>query len=402
MGAALLKRRASRCFLFRALLTSQSYALLFRLDGCQPFEINKSLIRGSSSPIFQKHPCRLMHEDASPRHVLQVVAHAVAGIVPETKKTQGPGEPLSRVARKQLKWEKMMKDIEVSGSAVEILSSLKKDGKISRSDVLGTVLRLRQLNKWPMVLEVRLYIKLSVTCMLLPGSEEICTNLSRTLPARITSLKKYSSDIELTSFSAMCTQVLIWLKEQDWWNFGVQDFNLIIAAYGKLGQPENAESSFTEMREAGLEPNVACFTSLLEAHARAGNFERAESIYTEMVERGPAPTEVTYQVYINALCKVYHPYSKTMTSFLEAQLQLVNISSDCTVQVTNTQLHFTWSVCTKQQLLVIITNDLLPLDLHSSKMLGQSRRNGSMMRRGYSKVWARRMRPNQMLACIIL
>ncbi|KAG0628907.1 hypothetical protein M758_1G061500 [Ceratodon purpureus] len=221
-----------------------------RLDGCQPAEKNKSLIRGSSNPIFQKQSCLLMHKDASPRHAWQVVAHAMAGIAPETKKTQGAGEPLSRVARKQLKWEKMMKAIEDSGSAVDVLSNRKEDEKISKSDVLGTLIRLRQLNKWTMVLEV-----------------------------------------------------LIWLKEQDWWNFGIQDFNLIIAAYGKLGQPGNAESSFTEMREAGLEPNVACFTSLLEAHARADNFERAESIYREMVETGPAPTEVTYQVYINALCK---------------------------------------------------------------------------------------------------
>jgi len=106
------------------------------------------------------------------------------------------------------------------------------------------------------------------------------------------------------AFFDLYVQVLVWLKKQDWWSFGVQDFNLIIAAYGKLGQPGNAESSFTEMREAGFEPNVACFTSLLEAHARADNFERAESIYQEMVETGPAPTEVTYHVYINVLCKL--------------------------------------------------------------------------------------------------
>lgn len=178
-----------------------------------------------------------------------MVKYVVADIVVETKKPSS-GESLSRVARKQLKWEKMMKEIDLSGSAVAILTSRKEEGKIAKSDVLGTLIRLRQLNKWAMVLEV-----------------------------------------------------LVWLRKQDWWSFGVQDFNLIIAAYGKLGQPENAESSFAEMREAGLEPNVACFTSLLEAHARGENFERAESIYRQMVETGPAPTEVTYHVYINALCK---------------------------------------------------------------------------------------------------
>jgi len=96
----------------------------------------------------------LKHKDAPSRQALQVVAQAVADMVVETKKSAG--ESLSRVARKQLKWERMMKEIDVSGSAVAILSSRKEDGKIARSDVLGTLIRLRQLNKWGMVLEVRL------------------------------------------------------------------------------------------------------------------------------------------------------------------------------------------------------------------------------------------------------
>lgn len=99
-------------------------------------------------------------------------------------------------------------------------------------------------------------------------------------------------------------QALDWLKEQEWWNFGVQDYNLLVTAYGKLGQPEKAESSISMMRDSGLEPNVAILTSLLEAYARMGNFIQAETILTQMLEAGPAPTEVTYQTYINMLCKV--------------------------------------------------------------------------------------------------
>lgn len=95
-----------------------------------------------------------------------------------------------------------------------------------------------------------------------------------------------------------------WLKEQEWWNFGVQDYNLLVTAYGKLGQPEKAESSISMMCDSGLEPNVAILTSLLEAYARMGNFIQAETILTQMLEAGPAPTEVTYQTYINMLCKV--------------------------------------------------------------------------------------------------
>lgn len=118
--------------------------------------MNKSLSSGSCNPVFMKHSSLLLHKGASPpRQALQVFA--VADIVVETKKTLGAGgEPLSRVARKQLKWEKMMKEIQVSGSAVATLSSRKEDGKIAKSDVLGTLIRLRQLNKWAMVLEVRL------------------------------------------------------------------------------------------------------------------------------------------------------------------------------------------------------------------------------------------------------
>lgn len=128
----------------------------------------------------------------------------------------------------------------------------------------------------------------------------------------------------------MYAQVLLWLKQQDWWNFGIHDFNLMIAAYGKLGQPGIAELSFTEMREVGLEPNVACFTSLLEAHARTGNFVRAESIYQEMLKTGPAPTEVTYQVYINALCKVLLTLYQDSDSFHEIKLQF---TQQCAVRI---------------------------------------------------------------------
>jgi hypothetical protein len=67
--------------------------------------MNRSLIRGYSNPVLQKLSCPL--KDAPASQTLQVVAHAVAGVAPETKKTQGAGEPLSRVAKKQLKWEKM-------------------------------------------------------------------------------------------------------------------------------------------------------------------------------------------------------------------------------------------------------------------------------------------------------
>lgn len=105
--------------------------------------------------------------------------------------------------------------------------------------------------------------------------------------------------------------MLEWLREQNWWKFGLEDHNLLIAAYGKLGQPEKASCVLEKMRCAGLEPNVAVNTSLLEAYARNGLFVQAESIFSQMLEIGPAPTEATYQTFIHALCKVLD----TSTSF---------------------------------------------------------------------------------------
>lgn len=123
--------------------------------------MNKALSSRSCNPVFLKH------KESPPRQGSQVVKYVVADIVVETKKPSS-GESLSRVARKQLKWEKMMKEIDLSGSAVSILSSRKEDGKIAKSDVLGTLIRLRQLNKWAMVLEVsNPHTTLSSQCSLL-------------------------------------------------------------------------------------------------------------------------------------------------------------------------------------------------------------------------------------------
>lgn len=88
--------------------------------------------------------------------VVRAVAHVVAGTAAETKKGSGHGlgEPMTKEAKKKMKWEKMMKEIAVSGSAVAVLQSHREAGKLSKQTILGTLIRLRQLNLWARVTEV--------------------------------------------------------------------------------------------------------------------------------------------------------------------------------------------------------------------------------------------------------
>jgi pentatricopeptide repeat protein len=95
-----------------------------------------------------------------------------------------------------------------------------------------------------------------------------------------------------------------WLKEQNWWTFSVLDYNLMIAAYGKIGEYDKVERMIQRMKDAGFNPNVATYTSLIEAYGRKRMFSEAEDVLEKMAKEGPKPTQVTYQTMIGALVKV--------------------------------------------------------------------------------------------------
>jgi hypothetical protein len=134
-------------------------AMLGRFDGCQPLETSKLQCRGLSSTnlVCLRHSSLvLLQRDASP---LQAVASASAeGHVSKQMSKQierpGPGEPWTKEMRKQVKWEKMMREIEESDSAVSVLQTHREAKTLSKKTILGTLMRLRQLKKWSSIVEV--------------------------------------------------------------------------------------------------------------------------------------------------------------------------------------------------------------------------------------------------------
>lgn len=96
---------------------------------------------------------------------LQAVAETSVhtSIAEDTTKRQGHGvvvgQPLTKEAKSQLKWERMMKEIAISGSAVAILKAHRATGKLSKQTIVGTLVRLKQLKLWAPVVEVRRFLK---------------------------------------------------------------------------------------------------------------------------------------------------------------------------------------------------------------------------------------------------
>lgn len=96
---------------------------------------------------------------------LQAVAETSVHTSPaeDTTKRQGHGvvvgQPLTKEAKSQLKWERMMKEIAISGSAVAVLKAHRATGKLSKQTIVGTLVRLKQLKLWAPVVEVRSFLK---------------------------------------------------------------------------------------------------------------------------------------------------------------------------------------------------------------------------------------------------
>lgn len=147
-------------------------------------------------------------------------------------------------------WVKMMSEIKELGSPVPVLRIYKKAGNLTKENVVGTLMRFKQTKDWKAVAEI-----------------------------------------------------IEWLRQQSWWAFTELDHNLLITAYGKLGEPEKVERALRIMKKAGVTPSVAPYTSLIEAYGRKRFFEKAESIFNKMLEEGPSPTALTYQTIIGALIK---------------------------------------------------------------------------------------------------
>lgn len=139
-----------------------------------------------------------------------------------------------------------MKEIEEAGSAVSVLTNKRiNDEDLPRDLVLGTLVRFKQLKKW-----------------------------------------KYVSEI------------LEWLRTQNWWDFNEMDFLMLITAYGKQGDFNKAERVFSIMNRKGYEPSVVSCTALMEAYGKGGRYNNAAAIFHRMQSVGPEPSTLTYQIML--------------------------------------------------------------------------------------------------------
>ncbi|XP_010106170.2 pentatricopeptide repeat-containing protein At3g59040 isoform X2 [Morus notabilis] len=156
----------------------------------------------------------------------------------------------------QKNWRRLMNEIEETGSAVAVLRSERmKNREIPKDLVLGTLVRFKQLKKWKLV-----------------------------------------------------SEILEWLRNQTWWNFGEMDYLMLITAYGKQGDFNRAEKVLSLINKKGYAPSVVSHTALMEAYGRGGRYNNAEAIFRRMKSSGPEPSAVTYQIIL-----------KTFVEFREAE-----------------------------------------------------------------------------------
>ncbi|KAK9667907.1 hypothetical protein RND81_13G019800 [Saponaria officinalis] len=149
----------------------------------------------------------------------------------------------------QKNWRRLMLEIDETGSAVPVLRSRRASNKSLPKDlILGTLVRLKQLKKWNLV-----------------------------------------------------SEILEWLRTQQWWDFNEMDFVMLITAYGKQGNYAKAEKVLCYMNKKGFVPNVVSFTALMEAYGKGGQYSIAESVFRRMQISGPEPSALTYQIILKIL-----------------------------------------------------------------------------------------------------
>ncbi|GLT26264.1 hypothetical protein SLA2020_013460 [Shorea laevis] len=143
-------------------------------------------------------------------------------------------------------WWRMMEEIEATGSALTVLRHKKtEDQSIPRDLVLGTLVRFKQLKKWNYV-----------------------------------------------------SEILEWLRLQNWWDSNEMDSLMLITAYGKQGDFNKAERILTFMNKKGHVPCVVSHAALMEAYGRGGRCNNAEAIFRRMQSSGPEPSALTYQIIL--------------------------------------------------------------------------------------------------------
>ena len=71
------------------------------------------------------------------------------------------------------------------------------------------------------------------------------------------------------------------MQERDL-NPDCRHYNEVIRAYGKVGKISDACRIFSEMKAAGVEPELGCLRTLLKIHLDHGQFEQGLEIYKDL------------------------------------------------------------------------------------------------------------------------
>lgn len=82
------------------------------------------------------------------------------------------------------------------------------------------------------------------------------------------------------------------------------DFLMLITAYGKQGDFNQAEKVLSLMNKKGFTPNVVSHTALMEAYGKGGRYKNAEAIFRRMKSSGPEPSALTYQIILKVFVEV--------------------------------------------------------------------------------------------------
>ncbi|XP_024523852.1 uncharacterized protein LOC9641190 [Selaginella moellendorffii] len=97
------------------------------------------------------------------------------------------------------------------------------------------------------------------------------------------------------------TQMCEWVLQGTTFRPDLGCYNLLIDAYGKSLNIEDAEKTFNRMQEALCVPNEETFGVLINGYRLAGSFEKAEELFVQMQKRGYSPGPLACNTFLHVL-----------------------------------------------------------------------------------------------------
>ncbi|KAK6131311.1 hypothetical protein DH2020_034940 [Rehmannia glutinosa] len=83
----------------------------------------------------------------------------------------------------------------------------------------------------------------------------------------------------------------------------VYTYTIVIDALCRCGQITRAHDVFAEMLDVGCEPNAVTFNNLMRVHVKAGRTEKVLQVYNQMRRLSCEPDVITYNFLIDTHCK---------------------------------------------------------------------------------------------------